>query len=158
MMTNLNVGDKAPDFSLKDKDGKMHSLKEIRSGYSIVYFYPKDGTSGCTVEAVNFTKDLEKFKKLNTIIVGISGGDEKSKTKFCKDHHLKITLLSDPDFIICKKYNSYGKKSFMGREYMGIFRNTFVLDKNKKIIKIYEKVSPDAHSEELIKFIKNQEQ
>ena len=156
-MTNLKVGEKAPDFFLKDKDGKIYSLKDIKSDYVIVYFYPRDNTPGCTIEAKNFTTDLSEFKKLKTAIIGISGGDEKSKTKFCKDHNLKITLLSDPDFSVCKKYNSYGKKSFMGREFMGIFRNTFVLDKNKKIMKIYEKVDPKIHSEELINFIKSQE-
>lgn len=150
----LNIGDKAPEFSLKDKDSKFHSLKEINSNFIVLYFYPKDSTPGCTIEAQQFNKDLSNFKKLNTTIIGISGGDEKSKTKFCEKHNLKLLLLSDPDFKISKEYNVYGEKSFMGKRFLGIFRTTFILDKNHKIIKIYDKVNPQAHSEEVLSFIK----
>ena len=150
----LKEGEQAPDFSLRDKDGKIHSLNGVTSDYILVYFYPKDNTPGCTIEAKDFSRDIEKFDKLNTTIIGISGGDEKSKTKFCEKQNLKILLLSDYDFSVSNNYGVYGEKSFMGRKYMGISRWTFVLNKNHKIIKIYDKVKPGIHSKEVLEFIK----
>ena len=153
-MKLLDVGDKAPDFSLKDKDGKVHSLAGIESKYVVVYFYPKDDTPVCTIEANEFNQNLSEFKKLDTTIIGISGGDEKSKTKFCKEHDLNLLLLSDPDFSVCTKYGVYGEKNFMGRIFMGINRITYILDKNNKVLKVYEKVNPKGHAEEIIELIK----
>jgi thioredoxin-dependent peroxiredoxin len=150
----VKIGEKAKEFTLKDKDGRSHALKEIKSEYTVLYFYPKDNTPGCTIEANNFNDKLAQFSKLGAKIIGISGGDEKSKTSFCKKYDLKITLLSDPDFSVCKTYGCYGKKQFMGRTYNGIFRNTFLLDKDKKILKIYEKVSVKEHADEILKDIK----
>jgi peroxiredoxin Q/BCP len=150
----MKAGDKAIEFSLKDKDGKAVSLKDIRSDFTVLYFYPKDNTPGCTIEAIEFSKCIDDYRKLKTAIVGISGGDEKTKTKFCDANNLRVTLLSDPGFAVCKKYGLYGKKKFMGREYMGIFRTTFILDKNKKILKVFEAVKPAGHSKEVLKFIK----
>jgi len=146
---------KAPSFKLKNKDGKIISLNNIKSDYIVVYFYPKDNTSGCTIEAKMFSKDLNKFKKINTEIIGISGGDEKTKTRFVEKNNLKITLLSDPEFKVSTKYGVYGEKKMMGRTYMGIKRTTFILDKNKKIIKIFNKVKPLIHSKEVYDFIVN---
>lgn len=146
---------KAKNFKLKDKDGKEHTLNKIEANFTVVYFYPKDNTPGCTVEAIEFSKDLKKFEKLGATIIGISGGDEKTKTKFCEKHDLKVILLSDPDFEISKKYGAYGLKKFMGREYDGIYRYTFLLDKNKNIIKKYEDVKPAQHSKEVLNDIKN---
>ena len=151
----IKVGEQAPDFSLRDKEGEIHSLSEVNSDYIIVYFYPKDNTPGCTIEAKDFSRDIGKFDKLNTEIIGISGGDEKSKTKFCEKQNLKILLLSDSDFSVSNNYGVYGEKTFMGRKYMGISRWTFVLNKDHKIIKIYDKVKPGIHSEEALEFIKN---
>ncbi len=149
----LKINDNAPDFYLKDKDGKTYSLKNIDSEYIVLYFYPKDDTSGCTIEAKEFTNDLNKFEKLNAEVIGISGGDENTKKKFCDKYNLKVLLLSDSDFSICKKYGVYGEKSFMGRKFLGIKRTTFVLDKNKIIVKIYENVKPEGHSEEILEFL-----
>lgn len=146
----------AVNFKLKDKNGKDYSLDSFTSDYIVLYFYPKDSTPGCTTEAIEFTKNLEEFKKLNTTIIGISGGDEKTKQKFCEKNNLKILLLSDSDFSISKKYGVYGEKSFMGRKFMGIKRTTFLLDKNKNIIKVYENVKPLGHSEEILDFLENQ--
>jgi peroxiredoxin Q/BCP len=150
----LKEGEQAPDFSLRDKDSNIHSLSEINSDHVVIYFYPKDSTPGCTIEAQEFSKDIEEFDKLNIRIIGISGGDEKSKTKFCEKHDLKILLLSDSDFSVSNNYGVYGEKSFMGRKYMGISRWTFVLNKDHKIIKIYDKVKPELHSQEVLEFIK----
>lgn len=152
----LKEGVKAPSFSLKDKDNQVHNLKDINSDFIVIYFYPKDNTPGCTIEANMFNKDLDKFKKLNTTIIGISGGDSKSKTKFCEKHDLKLLLLSDTDFKVSEKFGVYGEKKFMGRTYMGINRVTFTLDKNKYVIKVFQKVKPPIHSKEVLEFIKSQ--
>jgi thioredoxin-dependent peroxiredoxin len=146
---------KAPEFKLKDKDSNYHTLNDFKEKYKVLFFYPKDNTPGCTIESKKFSALLPKFKKLNTKIIGISGGDEKSKTKFCDKQNLNLLLLSDTDFSVSKKYKSYGEKSFIGRKYLGISRNTFILDKNNNIIKIYEKVKPLTHPKEVLDFIKS---
>lgn len=151
----LKLKDKAPDFELKDKDSKLHSLKNIKSEFTVLYFYPKDNTPGCIIEAKDFTSLINEFKKLKTEIIGISGGDEKSKEKFIEDCDLKINLLSDPDYKICNKYGVYGEKQFMGKHFMGIKRTTFILDKNKNIIKIFENVKAVGHAQEVLNFIKS---
>lgn len=154
-MAKLKVGAKAPDFKLSDKDGSKISLKDLKAEFTVVYFYPKDDTPGCTIEAQGFNKDISKYKKLDISVIGISGGDEKTKSKFCNKFNLKIILLSDSDFKISKKYNSFGKKTFMGKTYDGIFRKTFILNDKRKIIKIYDKVTPETHSREILEEIKN---
>lgn len=151
---NSLINKKAPSFSLKDKEGKQIKLNEIKSDYIVLFFYPKDNTPGCTIEAHNFSVDIKKYQKLNTEIIGISGGDEKSKAIFCKKNNLKITLLSDKDFKISNRYNVYGEKKFMGNTYLGISRTTFILNKNKKIIKIFENVKPNIHSKEILDFLR----
>lgn len=151
----LKENQKASDFALKDKDGKLHKLSDIKTDYTVIYFYPKDNTPGCTIEANEFTELINDFKKLNAEIIGISGGDEESKRKFCDKHNLKIALLSDPNFEISKKYEVYGEKSFLGKKFLGINRTTFVLDKNKKIIRVYENVKALGHAEEVLNFVKN---
>ena len=144
----------APNFSLKDKNNKEHSLSGIKSKYKIIYFYPKDNTPGCTIESKELSDAVSQFRKLDTEVIGISGGDNKSKEKFCTKYNLKLLLLSDTDFSVSKAYKVYGEKSFMGKEYLGIFRTTFILDKNNKIIKIFEKVSPLGHAKEVLDFVR----
>ena len=112
----LSVNSPAPDFSLKDKDGKIHSLKKIKSPFIILYFYPKDDTPGCTIEAISFTNHLDELKKLKAEVIGISGGTEETKKKFCEKHNLKVRLLSDDTFNVCKAYGVYGEKSFLGND------------------------------------------
>lgn len=154
-MLMISSGQKAPEFELKDKDGRTHKLSGTNAKYTIVYFYPKDDTPGCTTEAKNFTKDLEKFNELNVTIFGISGGDEKSKQDFCAKYGLNVLLLSDSDFSTAKAYEAYGQKvSATGQTSIGILRKTFVLDNNKYILKIYENVQPNVHSEEVLDFIR----
>ncbi len=148
----LSINDSL-DFNLKNREGKSFSLKDLKGDFKVVYFYPKDDTSGCTVEAQEFTRDLDKYKKLKTAVVGISGGDKNTKRKFIDKYNLKVLLLSDSDFSVCKKYGVYGEKSFMGRKFLGIKRTTFALDKDNKIIKIYENVKPEGHSQDVLKFI-----
>src|SRR3989344_5007082 len=146
---------KAPEFSLPDKDGKIHSLKDVNSKYIVVYFYPTDNTPGCTIEAIEFTKALPELQKLGVTVIGISGGDQKTKQKFCNDHNLKVTLLSDTDFSISKEYGVYGEKSFMGRSYLGIKRITFLLNKEHRIIKVFDTIKPAIHAQEIIEYIKS---
>lgn len=150
----VSEGKKAPDFSLKDKDGNMVSLKGITTDYVVVYFYPKDNTPGCTLEAIDFTARKKKFLDAGATVVGISGGDEKSKTKFCEKNKLSIILLSDPDFAVAEAYGAYGQKKFMGRTFLGVKRSTYVLDKQRKVIKVFENVSAKDHAAEVLEFIK----
>jgi len=154
-MDTLKEGKRAPAFTLKDKDGTAHRLSDIDSDFVIVYFYPRDNTPGCTIQAKGFSKDRKKFEELGTEIIGISGGDESTKEKFCRKHKLQIPLLSDPDFKIAAKYGAYGAKQFMGKKFKGILRKTYILDEKKNIIKIYDKVKPITHSKEVRDFIKS---
>ena len=151
----IKIGDKAPEFALKDKDGQLWKLKDLPSDHIVIYFYPKDNTTGCTTEATEFTQFLPHFKRLKTKVIGISGGDEKSKQKFCEQHNLKVLLLSDPEFTTCNKYGVYGEKSFLGKKFMGIKRTTFVLDNKHAIIKIYENVRAEGHSKDVLRFLES---
>jgi peroxiredoxin Q/BCP len=153
MVEPIRTGKQAPSFSLNDKEGTTHTLSSIDADYVVLYFYPKDDTPGCTLEAQMFEKHLDDFKKANAHIIGISGGDEKSKKKFCNKYNLSLLLLSDPDFSVAKRYGVYGEKQFMGKTYEGIHRMTFVLDKDRKIINIHEKVKPKDHAQEVLDFL-----
>src|SRR3989344_696291 len=144
----------APDFSLPDKDNKIHTLSKIKSEYLVLYFYPKDNTQGCTIEATDFTRLQNDLKKVGAEIIGISGGNNITKAKFCEQHNLKILLLSDEDFAVCKKYGVYGEKRFMGKKFFGIKRTTFII-KNKKIIKVYENVSAAGHGPQVLDFLES---
>lgn len=143
----------APSFSLPDQSGKPFSLREVRSPYTVIYFYPKDDTPGCTIEAKEFSQALAKFAKRHITVVGISGGDVRSKEKFCGKYKLKVPLLADVSFDVAKRFGAYGKKSFMGRSYEGILRRTYILDQSKRIIKEFESVKPAGHANEVLAFI-----
>lgn len=145
---------KAKNFKLKDMNNKEYELKTIKEKYKILYFYPKDNTPGCTIEANDFTALKKDFEKLNAKIIGISGGNEKTKCKFVEKHDLKILLLSDTDFKVSEKYGTYKLKKFMGREYMGINRETFILDEKNNIIKHYPKVKAKGHAQEVLNYLK----
>lgn len=149
----LKVGDVAPDFCLKDKDGVVCQLSKLSANTYIVYFYPRDNTPGCTLEARDFQKNLQKFDDKNVKLIGISGGDEKSKQKFCSKQKLKFTLLSDSDGKVGKSFGVFGEKKFMGRKYLGFSRVTFILDKDKRVIKVFDKVKPLGHAKEILKFL-----
>jgi thioredoxin-dependent peroxiredoxin len=153
-MELIPVGKKAPEFNLSDKDGNTHSLSSIKSKYIVLYFYPKDNTAGCTLEAQMFNRDLDKFKGIDASVVGISAGDQMSKTKFCEKNGLKFLLLSDTDHEVSKKYGTYGEKSFMRRKFMGISRTTYVLDNDRKIIKVYDKANPITNSGEVLEYLR----
>tara|TARA_Y100000310_G_C20599860_1_gene772440 strand:+ start:464 stop:934 length:471 start_codon:yes stop_codon:yes gene_type:complete len=153
----ITKGKKVDDFTLADKDGLMHTLYDIQTKYTIVYFYPKDNTPGCTIEAKMFSDTLSEFKKFGVTVLGISGGDEKSKTKFCEKNELKLILLSDTDFAVATSLECYGDNRFMGKSFKSIFRNTYLLDKNKTVLRSYEKVKPLSHVKELLSDIRKLE-
>jgi peroxiredoxin Q/BCP len=152
-MAELKIGQRAPKFSLTDKDGKEFSFGTAKSDYTVLYFYPKDDTPGCTLEAKEFSTSLPKFKSRNVAVVGISGGSDKTKASFCKKYSLKVPLVSDTDFKVAKSYGAYGAKKFMGRSFQGIFRKTFVVDKSGKVVKIFGSVKPEGHADEVLAVI-----
>ena len=149
-MANLKEGDKAPDFSVPDAEGNVVKLKDLRGKKVVLYFYPKDDTPGCTKEACAFRDSFSKFKKRGIEVLGVSLDSEKSHRKFTKKFDLPFRLLADTDRAVSESYGTYGKKKFMGREYMGVNRMTFLIDEKGKIKKIYSKVKPDDHAEEVL--------
>ena len=146
----LRVGQLAPDFSLPDQNGKKHKLSDYKGKWVLIYFYPKDDTPGCTKEACSIRDNFPKFKKLKIAVLGISVDSVKSHAKFVKKYHLPFTLLADEDKNVVKKYSVWSKKKFMGREYMGTPRTSFLIGPNGKIEKIYENVKPETHAEEVL--------
>ena len=150
----LEEGKKAPSFKLKDQNGKLVSLNDFKGQNIVLYFYPKDDTSGCTKEACNFKDDLPKFGKLNAVILGISPDSIESHKKFAAKYKLPFTLLSDEEKEVIKKYDVWKEKSMYGRKYMGVERSTFIIDKQGKISKIFRKVKVDKHNDEVMASIK----
>jgi peroxiredoxin Q/BCP len=150
----LKLESVAPDFSLRDKNNAIHTLSKINSRYVVLYFYPRDNTPGCTTQAVEFNNLKNEFKSLGAEIVGISGGTNKTKEMFCSKNNISLTLLSDTDAYVAKKYDVYGKKTFMGRAFDGFARTTFILDPEKRIIKIFENVNSKGHALEVLNFLK----
>jgi peroxiredoxin Q/BCP len=147
------VGQPAPNFSLADKDGRPHSLNDFSHPYLVIYFYPKDDTPGCSIEAKEFSDALNDLSASGIGVVGISGGTNETKAKFCSKLNLTVTLLSDTDFSVAKAYGVFGPKKYMGKTYEGIFRHTFVLDKSRKIIKHFTEVSLENHVPEVKAFV-----
>ena len=146
---------KAPNFKLSSTSKDNYSLKDSIGKYVVFYFYPKDDTPGCTIETNDFNKLLSKFKKLNCDIFGISKDNLKSHDKFRDKYKIKFDLLADEDLTVLKKYKVWGKKKFMGREFMGIIRTTFLIDKKGKIIKIWDNVKVKDHAKEVLETLKN---
>lgn len=143
-------------FTLENKDGTQINPAKIDTKYKVLYFYPRDNTPGCTIEAKEYT-DLEKeFKKNNTTVIGISGGSNKTKTSFCEKHSLTITLLTDSDCKVAKTFNAYGEKSFMGKAFQGIKRNTYLFKENT-LIKTWENVKAKGHAQDVLNTIKENE-
>ena len=150
----MKIGIKAPKFDLKSTGKISFSLKDYLGKYVILYFYPKDDTPGCTVEANDFNKLLPQFKKLDCEVFGISKDNIKSHNKFKDKYKLKFDLLSDEELTVLKKFKVWAKKKFMGREYMGILRTTFLIDKKGKILKIWQNVKVKDHAKEVLETLK----
>ena len=151
----MKVNSKAPLFKLPSTSKKNYSLKDSIGKYVIIYFYPKDDTPGCTIETNDFNKLLPKFKKLNCEVLGVSKDNLKSHEKFKEKYKIKFDLLADEEIEVLKKYKVWGKKKFMGREFMGIIRTTYLIDKKGKIIKVWKKVKVKDHAKEVLKTLQN---
>lgn len=146
----LSVGDAAPDFTLPDQNGEEHRLSDYRGKPVVLYFYPKDDTSGCTKEACGFRDDYSAYKEAGVIILGVSPDSPKSHTNFITKYDLPFTLLADTEREVLKLYGAWGLKKMYGREYEGVLRTTYLIDADGKIAKVYEKVKPAAHSAEIL--------
>ncbi len=146
----LNVGDRAPEFSLPDTYGNVVTLASLKGKRVVLYFYPRDNTPGCTKEACGFRDNYARFQAKNTLIFGVSTDDAKSHLKFIEKFDLPFPLLCDVDAQVATAYESYGKKQMMGKEYLGIFRNTFVIDAEGKIEKIYLAVKAEPHPAQVL--------
>jgi len=140
------VGSSAPDFSLPDQEGKMHTPSEETGKWVLLYFYPKDDTPGCTMQACAIRDDYPSFENLGVKVFGISADSVKSHGKFVEKYHLPFTVLSDEEKITLTAYGVWQTKSFMGKSYMGILRTSFLIDPKGKIAKVYEKVKPTEHA------------
>ncbi len=146
----LNVGDPAPDFTLLDGDGNSVSLSDFKGQRVVLYFYPRDNTSGCTKEACGFRDQYAEYQDQNVVILGVSTDDAKAHTKFTQKHSLPFPLLCDTEATVATAYECYGLKKMMGKEYMGINRSTFVIGADGCLEKIYRKVKPEPHAEQVL--------
>lgn len=146
----LTEGQRAPDFTLPDEDGNPVSLKDYGGKKVILYFYPKDETPGCTVEACSFRDAFDEFLAAGAVVLGVSPDDAGSHTKFRKRHGLPFHLLSDPDHNVAGAYGAWGAKNLYGRKSEGILRSTFVIDGGGAITKVFRKVKPEGHAEEVL--------
>jgi peroxiredoxin Q/BCP len=150
----ISVGVSAPDFSLLDDSNVIRRLSDYRGRLVVLYFYPKDDTPGCTTEACNFRDDYSAYVEADVILLGISTDAPKSHAKFKKKYSLPFPLLADEDHVVCDKYKVWGLKKFMGREYEGVLRTTFLIDTNGNIARVFENVKPSEHSAEVLEAIR----
>lgn len=146
----ISAGIPAPDFELQDDTGTPRKLSDFRGRKVVLYFYPKDDTPGCTKEACNFRDDYSAYEKAGVAILGVSPDDAKSHAKFKKKFQLPFPLLADEKHKVCDMYEVWGPKKFMGREYEGVLRTTFLIDENGRILKVFENVRPPEHSAEIL--------
>ena len=149
-MITLKVGDKAPDFELGDQNGNKVRLSSFKGKKVILYFYPKDDTPGCTKEACDFRDNIKKLQTNGVVVLGVSNDNLESHKKFSSKYNLNFPILSDVDKKVSKKYGVYEEKEKFGHKYMGITRSTFVIDENGRIEKVYYKVNPEEHINEIL--------
>ncbi|MBI4535143.1 MAG: thioredoxin-dependent thiol peroxidase [Ignavibacteriae bacterium] len=152
-MAEIKVGTKAPHFTLPTGDGKELSLEDLKGKKVVLYFYPKDDTSGCTKEACSFRDNLSAIKKKGAVVIGVSADSAASHQKFAAKYDLTFPLVSDEDRQLVKKYGVWKEKSMYGKKYMGIERTTFIIDSNGTIIHIFPKVKVEGHTEEILKLL-----
>ncbi len=151
----IKEGKKAPAFKLKDQNGNIISLSNFKGKNVVLYFYPKDDTSGCTAEACNFRDELPAFKGLNAVILGVSPDSVESHKKFAAKYNLPFTLLSDGNKEVVQTYDVWKEKSMYGKKYMGVERTTFIIDGEGKIRKVFNKVKVPGHNEEVLEALKS---
>ncbi len=147
-------GEAAPSFQAQDQQGNTVSLKELDGRWVVLYFYPKDDTPGCTKEACNFRDNHGALQGQGAVVLGVSGGTERSHAKFAEKYELPFPLLVDADNSIARAYGAWGKKKMFGKEYEGITRSTFVIDPQGKVAKAWPKVKPDQHGEEVLNWLR----
>ena len=150
----LEVGTKAPDFTLPDKEGKMVSLSDFAGKRVVLYFYPKDNTPGCTRQACAFAGAYEEFKTLDAVVIGVSKDSVASHQKFAEKHDLPFVLLSDPELTAIQAYGVWQEKKLYGKVSMGVVRFTYVIDKNGVIEKVMPKVKPDTNAAEILDYLR----
>lgn len=146
----ISSGIPAPEFSLPDENGVVRSLSEFKGQPVLLYFYPKDDTPGCTTEACNFRDDYSQYTEAGITILGVSPDTSKSHAKFKSKYGLPFTLLADSEHKVCELYGVWGTKKNYGKEYQGVFRTTFLIDENGKIIHVFNSVKPAEHSAEVL--------
>jgi len=146
----IESGIPAPDFELPDETGTMRRLSYFRGTPVVLYFYPKDDTKGCTMEACNFRDDYSAYEEAGVVILGVSPDPVKSHVKFKDKYDLPFPLLADEDHKVCELYGVWALKKYMGREYMGVLRTTFLINAKGEIVHVFEKVKPAEHSEEVL--------
>jgi peroxiredoxin Q/BCP len=144
-MLKIKNGDNAPEFCLPDKDENSICLKDYKGKWVVLYFYPKDNTKGCTIEAIDFTSSLPDFSKLGAVVIGVSPDSPKSHQKFVDKHELKVLLVSDVDHKVLEEYGVWQEKSMYGKKYFGVVRSTLLIDPEGKIAEIWEKVRVKDH-------------
>ncbi|BAO56521.1 thioredoxin-dependent thiol peroxidase [Nonlabens marinus] len=149
-MTTLKAGDKAPDFSIPNQDGKTVSLSDFKGKKLVLFFYPKASTPGCTVEACNLRDNVDRFRESGYEILGASADSQKRQSNFKEKYELPYDLLADEDHELLNAYGVWGPKKFMGKEYDGIHRTTFVIDEDGKIEEVITKVKTKEHSEQIL--------
>ena len=152
----ISTGIPAPDFELPDETGTPHRLSDYRGRVVVLYFYPKDDTTGCTTEACNFRDDYSAYQHAGVVILGVSPDSPKSHAKFKAKYDLPFPLLADVGHGVCEQYGVWGLKKFMGREYMGVMRTTFLISEEGTILKVFEKVKPAEHSSEILAALRAQ--
>lgn len=146
----FSVGSLTPDFTLPDQNGKEHTLSDYRSRWVLLYFYPKDDTPGCTKEACGIRDSFSDFKKAGIVVLGVSADSVLRHKKFEEKYGLPFTLLSDESKNVIRKYGVWALKKFMGREYFGILRTSFLIDPEGRIVKVYSHVKPELHAREVL--------
>jgi peroxiredoxin Q/BCP len=149
----LEVGTKAPEFTLPDKDGNPVSLTDFAGKKVVLYFYPKDNTPGCTRQACAFAGAYEEFKKINVVVIGVSKDSAASHQKFAEKHGLPFILLSDPELTAIQAYGVWQEKKLYGKVSMGVVRSTFVINENGMIEKVMPKVKPDTNAMEILEYL-----
>ena len=154
----ISAGGQAPDFTLSDDEGRMHTLSDYRGKPVVLYFYPKDNTSGCTKEACGFRDDYSAYQDVGVTILGVSPDSSKSHTNFRAKYELPFTLLADPDREVIKMYGAWGLKKLYGREYEGVMRTTFLIGEDGNILKVFEKVKPANHSAEILAVLEDMDE
>ena len=154
----LEIGTKAPAFTLPDKDGSLVSLSDFAGRKVVLYFYPRDNTPGCTRQACAFAGAYEEFKKINVVVIGISKDSVASHQKFAEKHSLPFILLSDPELTAIQAYGVWQETKLYGKVSMGVVRSTFVIDENGMIEKVMPKVKPDTNAAEILAYLAGKSQ